>query len=233
MRNRTFPWSRRFRNSDPDLKWNIWNCQWGVAKGFHGVISSINFQACLSRGGHYSVRKYLFLSHVKSSNVFVRPRVPSGKNWDHFRVCFWCRPRVGVPSNPRWVGNRPRGRWREVIRHRFGISPNNASWQWGFQKQRRWSGGSTAFVFRPLLWIMQPSVRSAHCPPLDSLISSVTITHLPFTLALTPETSPVPTSLHPPPPLILHFSEKHRRGRRRKKETAPGRIVFCKMKAGG
>lgn len=70
-------------------------------------------------------------------------------------------------------------------------------------------------MFGPLPWIMQPSVRSAHCPPLDFLVSSVTITHLRFSAALTPalpRTTPHYPNTHthtlPPPAPTLHCSEK-------------------------
>lgn len=77
----------------------------------------------------------------------------------------------------------------------------------------RREGDSRGFMFGPHLWIMQPSVRSAHCPPLDFLVSSVTITRLRFTPALTPSLP----HRSPPPPLppapTLHSSEKHRWGK--------------------
>lgn len=85
---------------------------------------------------------------------------------------------------------------------------HNAGWQQGCM-----GGGSTEFVLRPLLWIMQPSVRSAHCPPLDFLVSFVTITHLLLTPGPNPEPPPtqlpLASSTYPPsrPPLKLRKTE--------------------------
>lgn len=74
-------------------------------------------------------------------------------------------------------------------------------------------GSFTEFVFRLLLWIMQPSVRSAHCPPLDFLVSFVTITHLLLTPGPNPEPPPtqlpLSSSTDPPsrPPVKLRKTE--------------------------
>lgn len=140
-------------------------------------------------------------------------------------VCFDVVHRLECQLTPDGR-SRPHKRWREVIRHCFGIIPPNVSPWWGLQ-ERGWRGrvwrreeDSRGFMFGPLLWIMQPSVRSAHCPPLDFLVSSVTITRLRFTPALTPSLP----HRSPPPPLppapTLHSSEKHRWGKNNTSELS-------------
>lgn len=118
-------------------------------------------------------------------------------------VCFDVVRRLGCQLSPDgW--SRPHQRWREVIRHHFGISP---AMRGDGGRAGTSEAGEVGVVFGPPGWIMQPSVRSAHCPLLDFLISSVTITHLLFAPALTPNLPRRNAPSHHPPTLC--FSEKH------------------------
>lgn len=123
----------------------------------------------------------------------------------HLALSYFCRKpfrplrRRQQDSSHHMKGNHPHDRWRDVICHRIGIGPMVRADGAG---EGKW-GRSWGLALRPLLWIMLPSVRSAHCPLLDSLVSSVTMTHLLFILVL-PLNSPVLNLPHPLTPAYHH-----------------------------
>lgn len=134
------------------------------------------------------------LSPQRSHWCFVCPRSKK-RPLCKYIVVISCL--LGCQLTPDGCGHRHE-RWREVIRHHLGELTVGISGAGGGRRTAAAAaGGGGGSASRPLLWIMQPSVRSAHCPPLDSLVSSVTITHLPFTPALTPNL--LPSAELPPP----------------------------------